>query len=400
MTDQPTNQPMTDQPITDASIVEQPQAESSEPASDRRPRVAVVFGGRSTEHAVSCVSAGSVLAAIDRNAYDIVPIGISRDGRWVLAADEPEKLAITGGTLPQVEESASSVVLSGDPTQRGLTVQEPGKVPQQLGEVDVVLPLLHGPYGEDGTLQGLLELAGVTYVGSGVFASAAAMDKGHMKALLAAAGLPVGPHAVVTPRAWANDKAAVRETVASLGYPVFVKPCRAGSSVGITKVHKPEDLDDAIETARGHDLRVVVEAMIGGREIECGVLEGLDGGEPEASVPAEVIVGGDHEFYDFEAKYLPDQGTELVVPADLPTAVADQVRELARLAFDALSCEGLARVDFFVTGDRVTVNEVNTMPGFTPVSMFPLMWKATGIDYPALVDRLIQTALRRPPGLH
>jgi D-alanine-D-alanine ligase len=400
MTDQPTNQPMTDQPITDASIVAQPQSESSEPASGRRPRVAVVFGGRSTEHAVSCVSAGSVLAAIDRNAYDIVPIGISRDGRWVLAADEPEKLAITGGTLPQVEETASSVVLSGDPTQRGLTVQEPGKVPQQLGEVDVVLPLLHGPYGEDGTLQGLLELAGVTYVGSGVFASAAAMDKGHMKALLAAAGLPVGPHAVVTPRAWANDKAAVRETVASLGYPVFVKPCRAGSSVGITKVHKPEDLDDAIETARGHDLRVVVEAMIGGREIECGVLEGLDGGEPEASVPAEVIVGGDHEFYDFDAKYLPDQGTELVVPADLPTAVADQVRELACLAFDALSCEGLARVDFFFTGDQVTVNEVNTMPGFTPVSMFPLMWKATGIDYPALVDRLIQTALRRPPGLH
>ena len=215
-----------------------------------------------------------------------------------------------------------------------------------------------------------------------------------------AAGLPVGPHAVVTPRAWANDKAAVRETVASLGYPVFVKPCRAGSSVGITKVHKPEDLDDAIETARGHDLRVVVEAMIGGREIECGVLEGLDGGEAEASVPAEVIVGGDHEFYDFEAKYLPDQGTELVVPADLPAAVAEQVRELACRAFDALSCEGLARVDFFVTSDRVIVNEVNTMPGFTPVSMFPLMWKASGIDYPALVDRLIQTALRRPTGLH
>jgi D-alanine-D-alanine ligase len=400
MTEQPTSQPTTEQPMTDAAMVEHPRAEPSESTPGRRARVAVVFGGRSTEHAVSCVSAGSVLAAIDRDAYDIVPIGISRDGRWVLAADEPEKLAITGGTLPQVEESASSVVLSGDPTQRGLTMQEPGKVPQQLGEVDVVLPLLHGPYGEDGTLQGLLELAGVTYVGSGVFASAAAMDKGHMKALLAAAGLPVGPHAVVTPRAWATDKGAVRETVASLGYPVFVKPCRAGSSVGITKVHKPEDLDDAIEHARGHDLRVVVEAMISGREIECGVLEGLDFGEPEASVPAEVIVGGDHEFYDFEAKYLPDQGTELVVPADLPTGVADRVRQLACQAFDALSCEGLARVDFFVTGNRVTVNEVNTMPGFTPVSMFPLMWKATGIDYPALVDRLIQTALRRPTGLH
>jgi D-alanine-D-alanine ligase len=292
------------------------------------------------------------------------------------------------------------VVLSGDPTQRGLTVHEPGQVPRELGEVDVVLPLLHGPYGEDGTMQGLLELAGIAYVGSGVFASAAAMDKGHMKALLAAAGLQVGPHTVVTPRAWATDRAAVREAVAALGFPVFVKPCRAGSSVGITKVHRAEDLDAAIETARSHDLRVVVEAAIAGREIECGVLESLDGGVPEASVPAEVIVGGDHEFYDFEAKYLPDEGTELVVPADLPGQVADRVRELACLAFDALSCEGLARVDFFVSGDRVLVNEVNTMPGFTPVSMFPLMWKATGLDYPALVDRLVQTALRRPSGLH
>jgi D-alanine-D-alanine ligase len=388
---------MTEQPMSEQPMSEQPQEQS---APRRRSRVAVVFGGRSTEHAVSCISAGSVLAAIDRDTYDVVPIGISRDGRWVLAADEPDKLAITGGTLPEVEESGSSVVLSGDPTHRGLTVHEPGKVPTELGEVDVVLPLLHGPYGEDGTLQGLLELAGVAYVGSGVFASAAAMDKGHMKALLSAAGLAVGPHAIVTPRAWTTDKAAVRETVASLGYPVFVKPCRAGSSVGITKVHKPEDLDEAIEAARGHDLRVVVEAAIGGREIECGVLEGLDGGEPEASVPAEVIVGGDHEFYDFEAKYLPDQGTELVVPADLPDAVSDEVREMACRAFDALSCEGLARVDFFVSGDRVIINEVNTMPGFTPVSMFPLMWKATGIDYPALVDRLVQTALRRPSGLH
>ena len=366
-----------------------------------RIRIAVVFGGRSTEHGVSCVSAGSVLAAVDRDRYDVVPIGISREGRWVLAADQPEKLAVTGGRLPEVEESgAAAVVLSGDPTHRGLTVREPGKVPQELGEVDVVLPLLHGPYGEDGTLQGLLELAGVPYVGSGVFASAAAMDKGHMKALLKAAGLPVGPYAVITPRDWATDKAAVRETVAALGFPVFVKPARAGSSVGISKVSGPEGLDAAVEEARSHDPRVVVEAAVDGREIECGVLEGLDGGAPEASVPAEVIVGGDHEFYDFAAKYLPEEGTELAVPADLPDEVADEVRAMACRAFDALSCEGLARVDFFVGRDgRVLVNEVNTMPGFTPVSMFPLMWKATGLDYPALVDRLVQTALRKPTGL-
>jgi D-alanine-D-alanine ligase len=226
------------------------------------------------------------------------------------------------------------------------------------------------------------------------------MDKGHMKTLLQGAGLPVGPYAVVTPRAWATDKAAVRETVAALGYPVFVKPARAGSSVGITKVHGPDELDDAVEVARSHDPRVVVEAMLDGREIECGVLEGLDGGPPDASVPGEVVVGGDHEFYDFAAKYLPDEGTDLVIPADLPDDVVAEVQALAGQAFEALDCEGLARVDFFLTRDgRVVVNEVNTMPGFTPVSMFPLLWAATGIDYPALVDRLVQTALARPTGL-
>ncbi|HEY4315520.1 MAG TPA: D-alanine--D-alanine ligase family protein [Actinomycetes bacterium] len=365
----------------------------------RKPRVAVVFGGRSTEHAVSCVSAGSVLRAIGRDDYDVVPVGISRDGRWVLAADEPDRLAITGDKLPEVDDAGASVVLAGDPSHRGLTVYEPGAVPQELGEVDVVLPLLHGPYGEDGTLQGLLELAGVPYVGSGVFASAAAMDKGHAKTLLTGAGLPVGPYAVVTRRQWDGDKAAVRESVSALGYPCFVKPARAGSSVGITKVHGPADLDAAIDTAREHDARVVVEAAITGREIECGVLEGLDGAAPDASVPGEVVVGGGHEFYDFAAKYLPDEGTELAVPADLPDSVVAQVQDLAVRAFEALGCEGLARVDFFVSHEGVFVNEVNTMPGFTPVSMFPLMWQASGLDYPALVDRLVQTALRRDPGL-
>ena len=302
---------------------------------------------------MSCVSAGSVLAAIDRERYDVVPVGISREGRWVLAADDPQRLAITGSELPEVAGDGAAVVLSGDPTHRGLTVYEPGQMPQELGEVDVVLPLLHGPYGEDGTLQGLLELAGVPYVGSGVFASAAAMDKGHMKTLLQGAGLPVGPYAVVTPRAWATDKAAVRETVAALGYPVFVKPARAGSSVGISKVHGPDELDDAIETARSHDPRVVIEAALPGREIECGVLEGVDGASPEASLPGEVVVGGGHEFYDFAAKYLPDEGTDLIVPADLSDDVVAEVQDLSCRAFETLGCEGLARVDFFVTADRL-----------------------------------------------
>ena len=367
--------------------------------ANRKPRVAIVFGGRSSEHAVSCISAGSVLSVIDRDAYDVVPIGISREGRWVLAADEPAKLAITGGTLPSVEESGGSVLLSGDPTSRGMVVLEPGKVPRELGGVDVVLPLLHGTYGEDGTLQGLLELAGVSYVGSGVFASAAAMDKGHMKALFAAAGLPIGPYAVVTPRQWDTDPAAVRETVAGLGFPVFVKPCRAGSSVGISKVTDAAGLDEALELARRHDPRVIVEAAIAGREIECGVLEGVDGAEPEASVAGEIVVSG-HEFYDFEAKYLPDEGTRLDVPADLADDVAEEIRAMACQAFDVLSCEGLARVDFFLDdGGRVVVNELNTMPGFTPSSMFPLLWKATGLDYAQLVDRLVRTALARPAGL-
>jgi len=367
--------------------------------TSRRPRVAVVFGGRSTEHAISCISAGSVLRAIDREAYDVVPVGISHEGHWVLAADDPERLAITDGKLPEVDSTGASVVLSGDPTARTLTVAEPGDVPRALGAVDVVLPLLHGPYGEDGTIQGLLELAGVPYVGSGVLSSAVSMDKAYMKVVLAGLGLPVGPYVVVKPREWERGRAAVREAVAALGWPVFVKPARGGSSVGISKVAGPDALGEAIELARRCDPKVVVEAAVEGREIECGVLEGLDGAAPEASVPAEIRVKGDHEFYDFEAKYL-DDATDLDVPADLPEDAAEHVRRLAVAAFTALSCEGLARVDFFLRPDgAVLVNEVNTMPGFTPYSMFPRMWQASGLDYPALVDRLIRTALGRSAGL-
>ena len=259
--------------------------------------------------------------------------------------------------------------------------------------------MLHGPYGEDGTIQGLLELAGIPYVGSGVFASAAAMDKGHSKALLAAAGLPVGPHVVVGPRRWREDPASVRVAVDALGMPVFVKPARAGSSLGITKVKTLDDLQAAIEQARRHDPRVVVEAAIEGRELECGVLEGLGGGGPQASVAAEITVVGDHEFYDFTAKYL-DGTTRLDVPADVPVDVAARLQAMAVAAYDALSCEGLARVDFFLRRDgSIVVNEVNTMPGFTPTSMFPMLWAQSGLDYPALVSRLITTALARTPGL-
>jgi D-alanine-D-alanine ligase len=371
---------------------------TDEPVSTK-PRVAVVFGGRSTEHAISCVTASSVLAALDREKYDVIPIGITREGRWVLAPDEPEKLAIHGGELPEVSTSAQAVVLASDPTRRALVVHEPDSAPQLLRGIDVVVPLLHGPYGEDGTIQGLLEMAGIPYVGAGVFASAAAMDKQYMKLVLTGSGLPDIPHVIVTPRQWEGDRGAVRESVASLGFPVFVKPARGGSSIGISKVHNIGELDDAIELAQHADPKVIVEAMIEGREIEVGVLESLDGGPPDVSVPAEIVVRGEREFYDFDAKYL-DDATRIDVPADLPDAVVARIQQLAASAFDALSCEGLARVDFFITRTgEVLVNEVNTMPGFTPTSVFPRVWEASGLPYPALVDRLVRTALRRRPGL-
>ena len=370
--------------------------------SPHRPRVAVVFGGRSSEHAISCVTAGSVLKAIDPDRYDVVPIGITPDGRWVLESADPERLAITGrDQLPQVDGSRAPVALANAGETSQIVVHEASSVPRTLGEVDVVFPLLHGPWGEDGTIQGLLEMAGVRYVGAGVLASAVGMDKHYMKVVFQAQGLPVLPYAVITPRQWEKDPAACREAVAALGFPVFVKPCRGGSSIGISKVNDASGLDAAVEEARAHDPKVLVEAAaVGGREVECGVIEGLGGADPEASVVAEISVDDTHEFYDFAAKYLPEEHTKLSVPADLPDHIAGRIRELSVEAFEALSCEGLARVDFFVLpDDTVVINEINTMPGFTPLSMFPRMWAASGLDYPALIDRLLQLALNRHTGL-
>ncbi|HVF04598.1 MAG TPA: D-alanine--D-alanine ligase family protein [Frankiaceae bacterium] len=351
-----------------------------------RTRLAVIFGGRSTEHSISCLSAGSVLRAIDRERYDVVPIGITPDGHWVLAGDDPAALEARGRELPTVtDDTGAAVALAGDPGVKGLLVLEPGDVPRALTAVDVVLPLLHGPYGEDGTIQGLLELAGVPYVGSGVLSSALCMDKAYMKLALAAQGLPIGPYAVVR----RGDE------VTGLEYPLFVKPARGGSSLGISKVTDPADLPAALETAFAHDPKVVVEQMVHGRELECAVLQGLDG-RPETSLPAEIRVAGD--WYDFEAKYL-DDATQFDIPAGVPPEVTEQVRDLAARAFTALDCAGLARVDFFLTEDGLVVNEVNTMPGFTPQSMYPRMWAATGVTYPELVDRLVSLALRAGTGL-
>jgi D-alanine-D-alanine ligase len=368
----------------------------------RKPRIAVVFGGRSGEHAISCVTAGSVLAAIDPERYDVVPVGITHDGRWVLESDDPERLAITSSDkLPEVDPTRATVALSSEHESSELVVHEPSAVPRTLGEVDVVFPLLHGPWGEDGTIQGLLEMAGVRYVGAGVLASAVGMDKHYMKVVLQAHGLPVLPYTVLTARGWELDRAACVETVDSLGYPVFVKPARGGSSLGISKVHERGELVAAVEEARRHDPKVLVEVSAeGGREIECGVLQGFGTNPPDASVAAEIVVHPSHEFYDFAAKYLPEERTALKVPADLPEAVVERIQALSVQAFEVLSVEGLARVDFFVLpDDRVVINEINTMPGFTPSSMFPRMWAATGVSYPQLVDRLVQLALHRDTGL-
>jgi len=374
-----------------------------------------VFGGRSSEHAVSCLGAGYVLAALDRDRYEVVPVGIGRDGRWILAPDDPRRLAITGGELPSVEGMAApgtEVAARLDPATRGLVVTAPGDPPRSLGEVDVVLPLLHGAYGEDGTLQGLLEMAGARYAGAGVFASAAGMDKEYMKLIFAARGLPVGPYVVVRDRDWhlPGDGSAVRaavtperkrvlDDIGELGWPVFVKPARGGSSIGTTRVTGPAGLEEAIEIAREHDSKVLVEAAVPGMEIECAVLEGVSGGPPDASVPAQVLVGGGAEFYDFQAKYL-EADTAMAIPPPIPPDAIADIRRLACAAFDALSCEGLARVDFFYTPDgQIVLNEINTMPGMTAASAFPMMWEATGLPLPQLLDRIVQTALRKRPGL-
>jgi D-alanine-D-alanine ligase len=359
-----------------------------------RVRVAVVFGGRSGEHAISCVSAGSVLANLDRERFDVVPVGITRDGAWVVGADDPRELAIDDRALPSVDGSRPALALPGDPTRGGLLVLEPGRAGEVFAGVDVVFPVLHGPYGEDGTIQGLLELAGVPYVGAGVLAGAAGMDKEFTKKLLAADGLPVGDHVVLRPgTATLTDAERHR-----LGLPVFVKPARAGSSLGITRVTAWDDLAAAIATARQHDPKVLVEAAVVGREIECAVLERPDG-TVVSSLPAEIRIVGGAAFYDFDAKYL-DDVCEFDVPAKLDDDVAEQLRDMAVAAFRALDGQGLARVDFFLGPDgAITVNEVNTMPGFTPISMYPRAWAVTGVDYPSLLTTLVETALARGTGL-
>jgi D-alanine-D-alanine ligase len=346
-------------------------------ASSDRVRLVVLFGGQSAEHEVSCISAAHVLAAADPDRYEVVPVGITRDGAWVGADDARAALAAGPAALPD------RLVASGSALEPLRTVAPADDLPV------VVLPLLHGPHGEDGTVQGMLEVAGVPFVGSGVLASALAMDKGKAKEVLAAAGLPQVPHAVLRDTETSGARAVV--DAGGLTYPVFVKPANLGSSVGVTKVRTADELDAAVATAADYDEWIVIEQGVDAREIEVGVLGNRD---PRASVPGEIV--SSHEFYDYDDKYV-DGTCELLVPAPLDEAATAAVQDLALRAFRALRCDGLARVDFFydASGAGFLVNEVNTIPGFTPASMYPRLWEASGVPYPALVDELVQLAIER-----
>jgi D-alanine-D-alanine ligase len=350
-------------------------------------RLVILFGGRSAEHEVSVVSAHSVLAALDPDRYDVMTIGIDKEGRWHHLPALPTPRA--PGELPAVGDTEGrSVALSGEPGEAALVAADGSR-----SEVDVVLPLLHGPFGEDGTVQGMLELAGIPYVGAGVLASAVGMDKAVQKVLFRAAGLPVVDHEVVHEHEWERDRDAVSDRAFRLGLPVFVKPATLGSSVGITKVKRWDGLPRAIEEALSYGRKALIEQSAEGfREIECSVL-GND--EPEASLPGKILPDPEAEFYDYRAKYLAE-ATTLEVPARLPGPVADRVRAMAIDAFRAIDAAGMARVDFFFRDpDEILLNEINTIPGFTPGSMYPLMWEASGVSYPELIDRLVDLALER-----
>lgn len=393
-----------------------------------RTRVAVLFGGRSSEHAISCATAGGVLAAIDRDRFEVIPVGITRDGTWVLEEDDAAKFALDSSKLPEVVDNGTRVHLPDSALHRELTVSYLSEAPahetrplavvgapgataatgagvaraealaetttrRSLGAIDVVLPLLHGPFGEDGTVQGALELIDMPFVGSSVLAASVAMDKHYTKIVLREAGLRVADGFTVTEDSWQASAPLIAARVEEeLGLPVFVKPARAGSSVGVSKVKQISDLGEAMRVAFAEDDHVLVEAAVVGREVEVAVLQSRPGERARASVAGEIVMTS-AEYYDFATKYLDAPGVDLVCPAEISGDQLAEMQELALRAFEALGCAGLARVDFFLTADGFVINEVNTMPGFTPISMFPKCWQASGVSYPELISELIDVAL-------
>jgi D-alanine-D-alanine ligase len=349
-------------------------------------RVAIICGGRSSEHEISCTSAGGVVGAIDRTLYDPVVIGITKRGKWVLVPEGYE-LSIHNGVLPEVPEAGKPVSVSPE----GFAVD--GK---SLG-IEIVFPVLHGPYGEDGTIQGLLEIADIPFVGSGVLASAVAMDKSFAKPIFEAHGIKVAEGLVVRKSEWSSNKESISAQVATLGFPVFVKPARGGSSRGTTKVKSADQLAAAVDEAHRFDPKAMIENAVKGREIECAVLE--INGKPEASIVGQIEIDPKFEFYDFEAKYL-DGATSITLPAPISEEIAAQIQSKAVEAFISLGCSGLARVDFFLTpNEEVIINELNTMPGFTATSVFPKMWAASGVNYSQVITHLLVSALTRNNGV-
>ena len=361
-----------------------------------RRRVAVLFGGRSAEHEISCISARSVIDALDPERTEVIPIGITREGRWHLLAG-PLPLPAESGRMPEVTDVAGAQVeLASEGGIRELVVADGRREP-----IDVVFPVLHGPAGEDGAVQGLMELAGVPYVGAGVLASAVGLDKDVQKALFARAGLPIVPYEVVREPEWSEDEEGVTARAQAIGYPLFSKPAALGSSVGVVKVHRPSELAGGMEEAFRYGRKAVIErAVPSAREVECAVLGNDD---PVASVVGEIVPAG-HEFYDYSAKYLDEHGAQLVIPAPLESRLAERLQRMAVAAFRAIDCAGMARVDFFLEGespgetdgvDAVWLNEINTIPGFTPISMFPRLWEASGLAYRDLIERLLDLAMER-----
>lgn len=374
-------------------------------------RIVVMYGGKADEHSISCISAASALRALDTDKFEAIPVGITKDGKWIVNGENPLGWSLNEG-LPTVEKTpgATDVVLEVALGQDGFFAREDDGTLTPFGHVDAVFPVLHGPYGEDGTIQGLFEMMGVPYVGCGVLASAACMDKHYTKVLLAAAGIPVAPGITLDARSF--DKASEFKTdadaimaqvsEAGLQYPLFVKPSRAGSSFGVTKVEHEGDaaeLAAAVYEASRHDWRILVEQGIDAREIECAVLCPKAGEAPQASWPGEIVLDkraeGDDQFYDFDSKYMDAAASHVEVPANLPEETLNLVRETAKKAFVAVDGAGLSRVDTFVTKDgKVMVNEINTMPGFTSISMYPKAWEATGVRYTDLITMLIEGVLR------
>ncbi|WP_449277567.1 D-alanine--D-alanine ligase family protein [Leucobacter sp. GX24907] len=368
------------------------------PQPDGRRTVAILFGGRSSEHSISCVTAAGVLRAIDRTKFDVLLVGITKRGAHVLLAeDDLAGFALDAAALPEVVDNGTRVLWPASIDTRALTVVDQSGSLRGLGHVHAVLPMLHGPYGEDGTVQGMLDLVDLPYVGSGVLGSALCMDKHAVKTVLADAGVPVAPWRTVTEDEVLRDPSIVATLDEGLDYPLFVKPARAGSSVGVSRVTESAHLAAALETAFAEDRTVLIESGVSGREIEIAVLQGRGGARPRtSSVVGEIAVTG-REFYDFAAKYLGASGIELLLPADVTDAEYSAIAEAAVRSFEVAQCDGLARIDFFLTDSGPVLNEINTLPGFTPISMYPRLWEESGLAYTELITELIELALEKRP---